>query len=72
MSDDHRQKAKQLCYGIIYGMGARGLADQLEIEESEATNLMETFHLAFPGVFKTRLLSCMEDKTKRRCRSLFC
>ena len=51
VSDDLRQKAKQLCYGIIYGMGARALADQLEVDEAEAKNLMDTFHEAFPGVY---------------------
>lgn len=50
VADDHRQKAKQICYGIIYGMGPRALADQLQVEESEAVTLMETFHLAFPGI----------------------
>lgn len=37
-------------------MGARALADQLQVEESEAVTLMETFHLAFPGVLN--VFSC--------------
>lgn len=49
VTDDLRQKSKQLCYGIIYGMGARALAEQLDVDEAEASTLMETFHNTFPG-----------------------
>ncbi|KAL7053660.1 hypothetical protein AAHC03_026931 [Spirometra sp. Aus1] len=39
ISEEERQNAKQLCYAIIYGMGARGLATQRDIEaERQAVN----------------------------------
>nr|CAD7579542.1 unnamed protein product [Timema californicum] len=47
-----RQRAKQICYGMIYGMGARALAEQLEVEESVAVSFMASFNKAYPGVKK--------------------
>nr|CAD7449711.1 unnamed protein product [Timema bartmani] len=47
-----RQRAKQICYGMIYGMGARALAEQLEVEESVAVSFMTSFNEAYPGVKK--------------------
>ncbi|CAL4224784.1 unnamed protein product, partial [Meganyctiphanes norvegica] len=41
-----------VCYGMIYGMGARALAGQLSIEEEEAYVFMEKFMTKFPGVQK--------------------
>ncbi|VDK75895.1 unnamed protein product [Dibothriocephalus latus] len=45
-----RQNAKQLCYAIIYGMGARGLATSRDIEVSVAQSIIDDFMRAFPGV----------------------
>ncbi|XP_063702529.1 DNA polymerase theta [Culicoides brevitarsis] len=45
-----RNDAKQICYGIIYGMGLRGFAEALETTEEEAFALIEQFHLTYPGI----------------------
>ncbi|CAH0552774.1 unnamed protein product [Brassicogethes aeneus] len=50
VNDDMRQKAKHICYGIIYGMGCKTLSEQLKITEDEATIFMETFKNAYPGI----------------------
>jgi len=50
LSDQHRQQAKSICYGLMYGMGTKSLAVQLKIMESEAVNLVETFKNCYPGV----------------------
>ncbi|RZC40268.1 DNA polymerase theta, partial [Asbolus verrucosus] len=50
VTDNLRQHAKQICYGIIYGMGSKALAEQLSIEEKDATMFMETFRKTYPGV----------------------
>lgn len=39
-----RQNAKHICYGIIYGMGKKALAEQLCITEEEAETFVESFH----------------------------
>lgn len=52
VTEEMRSQAKQLCYGIIYGMGARTLADKLEIDEVNASMFIETFKGTYPGVKK--------------------
>ena len=52
VSDGQRQRAKQICYGIIYGIGARSLAEQLGVHEDEATVFIENFKSRFSGVRK--------------------
>ena len=36
VSEDQRRDAKQIVYGIIYGMGDRALASQLGVEQEDA------------------------------------
>lgn len=50
VKDDIRQRTKQLCYGIIYGMGSKSLAKQLSVTELEANQFMETFMGTYPNV----------------------
>ena len=50
LTDQHRQQAKSICYGLMYGMGTKSLATQLKIPESEASDLVETFKNCYPGV----------------------
>lgn len=44
VSNDLRQKAKQICYGIIYGIGTKSLSEQLEVTEQETMEFVEKFH----------------------------
>ncbi|XP_076835722.1 DNA polymerase theta isoform X2 [Brachyhypopomus gauderio] len=49
--DDHtRQQAKQICYGIIYGMGAKSLGEQMGIDENDAACYIETFKSRYKGI----------------------
>ncbi|XP_059056715.1 DNA polymerase theta-like [Achroia grisella] len=50
VDDDLRQKAKQLCYGILYGMGNRTLAQHLDVTELEAAMFMDSFYKTYPSV----------------------
>ncbi|XP_063226458.1 DNA polymerase theta-like isoform X2 [Bacillus rossius redtenbacheri] len=45
-----RQRAKQICYGMIYGMGTKALAEQMEVDELVAANFVDSFNRAYPGV----------------------
>ncbi|CAL8087638.1 unnamed protein product [Calicophoron daubneyi] len=45
-----RQQAKQLCYALVYGMGAQGLAAQLDVTEQTAQSLIDSFLRTYPGV----------------------
>ncbi|NWI33784.1 DPOLQ polymerase, partial [Sula dactylatra] len=50
VGDKTRQQAKQICYGIIYGIGAKSLGEQMGIEESEAANYIESFTSRYTGL----------------------
>ncbi|XP_047984391.1 DNA polymerase theta [Leguminivora glycinivorella] len=50
VDDDLRQKAKQLCYGIIYGMGNKTLSQTLDVSEMEAAVFMDSFHKTYPAI----------------------
>lgn len=45
-----RQQAKQLTYGLCYGMGADRLAESLRVNPSKASRLKDDFLNAFPGL----------------------
>ncbi|XP_051955801.1 DNA polymerase theta-like [Xyrauchen texanus] len=50
VNDNLRQQAKQICYGIIYGMGAKSLGEQMGIEENDAACYIETFKSRYTGI----------------------
>ena len=47
---DERTKAKRANFGIIYGITVFGLAERLEIERSEARQLIDGYFESFPKV----------------------
>ncbi|MEE9269352.1 MAG: DNA polymerase I [Candidatus Krumholzibacteria bacterium] len=50
VTDAMRARAKMVNFGIIYGMGARGLAQALDIEQSEARKFIDDYFENYPGV----------------------
>ena len=50
VTDKMRQQAKQIVYGVIYGIGDKSLADQLGEDISEAAKFMEKFKSKYPKV----------------------
>ena len=50
VSKDQRRQAKTANFGIIYGISAFGLAQQLDCSRSEAKALIDGYFAAFPGV----------------------
>ena len=61
-----RQQAKSICYGMVYGIGAKALAEQLKVTEEDAVQFMDSFMSQFPMV-KTYI-----EKTVEYCRNHGC
>jgi DNA polymerase-1 len=65
-----RNMAKTVNFGIVYGMGALGLQENLkgagiEIAENEATEIIKEYFEAYPGVAK-----CLRDISAQGLKSL--
>lgn len=50
VNKDMRRKAKEVNFGIMYGLGPFGLANRLEISQTEAKEIIEKYNLRFPNV----------------------
>jgi DNA polymerase-1 len=63
MPGEVRRRAKAINFGIIYGISAFGLANQLGIERNEAGDYIKKYFERFPGIRDYM------DETKEFCRS---
>ncbi|MDX1617218.1 MAG: DNA polymerase I [Balneolaceae bacterium] len=52
VTPDHRRKAKEVNFGIPYGVSAYGLANRLGIENSEGKEMIDQYFDRFPGVLQ--------------------
>jgi DNA polymerase-1 len=60
VTKDMRSKAKAVNFGIIYGQGPFGLAQQLGISRTEAKNIIEAYYTQFAAL-KTYQHKAVED-----------
>lgn len=63
MPGEVRRRAKAINFGIIYGISAFGLANQLGIERSEAGDYIKKYFERFPGI------RAYMDATRDFCRA---
>lgn len=48
LTKEHRIKAKQINFGIVYGMGKKTLASKLGVNEAEAAKFLNDYYNSFP------------------------
>jgi DNA polymerase-1 len=63
MPSETRRRAKAINFGIVYGISAFGLANQLSIPQDEAAAYIKTYFERFPGI-RTYM-----DRTKQAARA---
>ncbi|HET6462953.1 MAG TPA: DNA polymerase I, partial [Candidatus Krumholzibacteria bacterium] len=66
VTEDMRSRAKVVNFGIVYGMGARGLAQSLDIETDEARRFIDDYFRSYPGVKRfidTTIAGAHRDKS---------
>ncbi|XP_063060010.1 DNA polymerase theta [Engraulis encrasicolus] len=64
VDDKMRQQAKQICYGIIYGMGAKSLGEQMDIDENDAASYIDSFKSRYTGIhafLKETVKNCVKN-----------
>ncbi len=63
MPGETRRRAKAINFGIVYGISAFGLANQLSIPQDEAAAYIKTYFERFPGIRQYM------DRTKQAART---
>jgi len=66
-----RNRAKMVSYGLAYGMEAFGLAQRLQIETSEAQEILDAYFGAFPSVRAHMEQTVNEARSKGYTETLF-
>ncbi|OWM86638.1 hypothetical protein CDL15_Pgr015673 [Punica granatum] len=64
VSSQEREQTKRMVYGILYGMGAKSLAEQLNCSPDEAMDKIQSFKSCFPCVdsWLRGAVSCCRQK----------
>jgi DNA polymerase-1 len=52
VSKEQRRKAKEVNFGVLYGIQPFGLAQRLDIAQSEAKSLIEQYKQKYPKIFQ--------------------
>ena len=71
VTDAQRKKAKQANFGIIYGITTYGLAQRMDIQNSEAKELIEGYFRTFPKVQAYMEQAKEEARAKGYAETLF-
>lgn len=71
VSDTQRKKAKQANFGIIYGITTFGLAQRMDIPNSEARELIEDYFKTFPKVQQYMERAKEEARRKGYAETIF-
>jgi DNA polymerase-1 len=68
---EHRRRAKVVNFGIVYGLSAFGLAQNLQIEKSEAKQFIDAYFEKYQGVRRFIDRTLEEARREQRVKTLF-
>ena len=71
MDPEHRRRAKAVNFGIVYGLSAFGLSQQLGIEQREAKQFIEAYFAKYKGVRKFIDQTLDAARREQKVRTLF-
>ncbi len=71
ITDEHRRAAKAVNFGIVYGLSAFGLSQQLGIDKGEAKRFIDRYFDRYKGVRKFIDLTLEEARREQKVRTLF-
>ncbi|MBZ5704415.1 MAG: DNA polymerase I [Acidobacteriia bacterium] len=71
VTPDHRRQAKVVNFGIVYGLSAFGLSQNLGIEPSEAKQFINAYFEKYGGVRKFIDATLEEARREQKVRTLF-
>ncbi|MDD2717019.1 MAG: DNA polymerase I, partial [Candidatus Wallbacteria bacterium] len=71
VSKEMRRKAKEINFGVVYGLNAYGLSERLEITNPEAKEYLARFFAAYPGIRKYLDATIEKAKTDGFVTTLF-
>ena len=71
ITSEMRRNAKSVNFGIIYGISAFGLSEQLHIPRKEAQQLIEQYFASYPQI-KQYITTCIESATSKGYAQSIC
>ncbi len=71
VTPDHRRQAKVVNFGIVYGLSAFGLSQQLGIEPGEARKFIDAYFEKYAGVRTFIDATLAEARREQKVRTLF-
>ena len=71
VTSEQRRYAKTINFGLIYGMSAFGLAQQLEIDRQMAAHFIERYFARYPGVARYMETTRQQAKTQGYVETVF-
>jgi DNA polymerase-1 len=71
VTSDHRRQAKVVNFGIVYGLSAFGLSQQLSIDPKEAQQFIDAYFEKYSGVRKFRDQTLEQVRQDQYVKTLF-
>ena len=71
ITQEQRRFAKVVNFGLLYGMGAHGLAQRLGISRAQAASMVNRYFSVLPSVKRYLEMSVIESKKAGYTRSIF-